>query len=107
MRIWMHQVMEVIAVFAGFIVGGFLSALLLEVIRDGPRWLVIATMIVAFPALIYGGLRAGEWLVRQLPARCPKCRGPAYAEGHRPIRYRCRLCEYEHFTRSRTNWGAG
>jgi hypothetical protein len=101
----MHLLLSSIAVFAGFLAGGFLTALLLELIRDGPRWLVIPTMVVALVVLCVGGLRAGEWLVRRFAARCPECRGPAYAEGHRPIRFRCVACGHIHYSRMRTNWG--
>jgi hypothetical protein len=104
MRIWMHLVLTVIAAFAGFSGGAILTAMLLEVIRDGPRWVVIPVMVVSMVAFIYGGLRAAEWLVRQLPARCPACAGPAYAEGRQPIRFRCTECGRVHRTRVRANW---
>jgi hypothetical protein len=107
MRIWIHLLLTGVAVFVGFIAGGILAALLLELIRDGPRWAVIPVVCVALVAFAYGGLRAGEWFVRQLPARCPKCRRAAYAEGHRPIRFRCASCGHVHWTNVRANWGSG
>ena len=92
--------------FAGFFAGAILAALLLELIRDGPRWAVVPVVCVSLVVFVYGGLRTGEWLVRQLPARCPQCRGAAYAEGHRPIRFRCTVCGHVHRTNVRANWGA-
>ena len=106
MRIWMHQLLGAVAEFAGFFAGAVVTALLLELIRDGPRWVVIPTITVAMIAFVIGGLRAGEWFVRRLPARCPACRGAAWAEGHRPVRFRCRACGHVHRTRFRTNWGS-
>src|SRR5262245_19388922 len=105
MRIWMHLLLSSIGMFAGFFAGGLMAAVVLELIRDGPRWIVIPTMIVTLIGLCYGGIRLAEWLVRQLSVRCPMCRGPAYAEGHRWIRFRCTACGHVHVTRMRTNWG--
>jgi hypothetical protein len=105
MRIWMHLLLNIIAVFGGFFGGTILAAMMLEVIRDGPRWVVIPVIAVSMVALAYGGLRIGEWLVRRLPARCPACAGPAYAEGHRPIRFRCTECGHVHHTLVRAKWG--
>jgi hypothetical protein len=82
-----------------------LSALILELIRGGPRWFVIPAMIVTLIGLCFGGVLGCEWLVRRLSTRCPECRGPAYAEGHRPIRFRCTAFGHVHCTRMRTNWG--
>jgi ribosomal protein S27AE len=107
MRIWIHCLLSGVAMFAGFFAGGLLTGLLLELIRGGPPWVVVPVVIVTMVAFIYGGLRAGEWLVRRLPARCPACAGQAYAEGHRPIRFRCSKCGHVHRTNMRTNWGAG
>jgi hypothetical protein len=105
MPIWMHHVLSTIAIFAGFFGGGLLTAILLELIRGGPKWVVLPVVSVALIVFAVGGIRFGEWLVRLLPARCPNCRGRAYAEGHRPIRFRCQECQHVHFSRSRTNWG--
>jgi hypothetical protein len=105
MRIWMHLLLGVVAMFGGFFGGAILTVALLEVIHDGPRWVVIPVTVVAMVALVLGGFRAGEWLVRQLPARCPACAGRAYAEGHRPVRFRCTACGHVHRTRMRANWG--
>lgn len=106
MRIWMHLLLSVIAMFAGFVAGGILSALVLELIREGPGWFVFPVMAVTLIGLCVGGVLGAEWLVRRLSARCPLCRGPAYAEGHRPIRFRCTACGHIHHTRMRTNWGS-
>src|SRR5262245_32562689 len=106
MRIWMHLILSSIAVFAGFIAGGIVLALLLELIRDWPKAVFIPCIIVSAFVLVLGGLRVGEWLIRRLSARCPQCRGRAYAEGHRPIRFRCKVCGHVHRTNMRTNWGA-
>jgi ribosomal protein S27AE len=106
MRIWMHLILSSVAVFAGFFAGGLVLAGLLELIRVWPQWILIPTIIVSAFVLVFGGLRLGEWLVRRLSARCPQCRGRAYAEGHRPIRFRCTACGHVHYTNMRTNWGA-
>ena len=106
MRIWMHLVLSAAAVFSGFFAGALLTGLLLELVRGGPRWAVIPLICVAMVAFVYGGLRSGEWLIRQLPVRCPECRRTAYAEGHRPIRFRCEACGHVHRTNVRANWGA-
>ena len=106
MRIWLHLILSAVAVFAGFFAGAVLTALLLELIRDGPRWVVIPVTVVSMVAFLLGGIRSGEWLVRRLPARCPACGRAAYAEGHRPIRFRCRACGHVQRTNTRTNWGA-
>lgn len=45
MRIWLHLLLETVAVFVGFLAGGILAAVLLELIRDGPRWVVIPVMV--------------------------------------------------------------
>jgi len=105
MRIWMHLFLSVVAMFAGFFGGAILTAMLLEVIREGPRSVVVPVICVSLVASAIGGLRAGEWLVRRLPVRCPACAGPSYAEGHRPIRFRCTACGHVHRTRMRANWG--
>ena len=63
-----------------------------------PAVVVIPVVIVLMVAFIYGGIRGGEWLVRRLPARCPACAARAFAEGHRPIRYRCTECGHVHRT---------
>lgn len=106
MRIWMHLLLSGFAVFAGFFGGAIATALLLELIHDGPRWIVIPVTCVAMVVFVVGGLRTGEWAVRQLPARCPECDGTTWAEGHRPIRFRCRACGHVHRTNVRANWGA-
>jgi hypothetical protein len=106
MRIWMHLLLSAVALFAGFVGGAILTAVLLDLIHDGPRWIVIPVTCVAMSVFVVGGLRTGEWTVRQLPARCPACRGAAWAEGHRPIRFRCTACGHLHRTRVRANWGA-
>ena len=105
MRIWMHLLLSAVAVFAGFVGGAILTALLLELIRDGPRWIVIPVTGAALLVFIVGGVRTGEWAVRRLPARCPACGGDTWAEGHRPIRFCCRACGHVHRTRTRANWG--
>lgn len=106
MPIRLHLFCSAVSMFAGFTGGAGLAALLLEGIRDLPRWFVIPVMVVALVVFVVGGIRAGEWLVRRLPARCPACGRAAVAEGHRPIRFRCRSCGHVHRTNVRTNWGS-
>ena len=106
MRIWMHQLLSMFACLGGFLTGGLGAALVLEVIRGGPQWLVIAVVSVCLVGFAIGGIRAGEWLARRIPARCPECNGRTFAEGHRPIRFRCRECGHVHLTKTRTNWGS-
>jgi Na+/glutamate symporter len=70
-RIWMHLFLSAVGMFAGFFAGAVLAALLLELIRDGPRWVVIPVTAVGMVASLLGGIHSAEWLVRRLPARCP------------------------------------
>src|SRR5262245_55342394 len=105
MRIGTHLLLSFVAVFAGFFGGGRAAGAFLELIRGGPRWVVIPAIVAAMLTFVYGGVRLGEWSVRQLPARCPKCRGKSYAEGHRPVRFRCQECEYVQRTNVRAKWG--
>ena len=105
MRIWMHLLLMATATFSGFFAGGGLTALVAELVRDRPPAVASAVIVPALVAFALGGALLGEWLVRRLPARCPSCGRPAYAEGHRPIRYRCRSCGHDYHTRARTNWG--
>lgn len=105
MRIWVHLTLSSLGVLLGFGSGCVLIALVLELIRGYPQWVVIPVIVVTGFAFIFGGVRAGEAFVRLLPARCPHCKGRSFAEGHRPIRFRCTECEHVHQTRMRTNWG--
>ena len=105
MRIWMHLTLQAVGTFGGFFCGGLALSAFLELIRGAPRWVTIPTIILTVVPFVYGGMRIGEGLARLLPARCPECRGRAYAEGHRPIRFRCRVCGLVHRANVRTNWG--
>jgi hypothetical protein len=105
MRIGMHLVLSTLAATAGFLAGSLLTALLLEVIRGCPQWVVVPSTVIALIGFCVGGVRGGEALVRLLPARCPDCRGRAFPEGHRPVRFRCKSCQRIHRTRMRVYWG--
>ena len=105
MRIWMHLTLNGFAAFGGFVFGALVFAQVLVWLHGGPQWVVIPVTTAAMFVFPLSGLWIGERLVRRWPARCPECRGSAFAEGHRPIRYACRDCGYVHLTRMRANWG--
>ncbi len=100
-----HLIIQVVFVFAGFIFGGILAAIVMEFIRPLPSILSIPLGIVALLSLAYGGVRGGEYVARLISVRCPQCRSSSFAEGHRPIRYRCKTCGHVELTRCRASWG--
>jgi hypothetical protein len=96
MRIWVHQLLTVLALFGGFLSGVGLLALAAEFIRlpamNVSRWIALAPVGVLVVALPIGCTLLSLWLVDRCPARCPRCQGPAFVVCHRPFRYECRGC---------------
>ena len=62
------------------------------------EWLDPSSIVleaVCFMALALSALILPEILFRFLiPARCPKCKGPAFMKGRRPVSYACRACPH-------------
>jgi hypothetical protein len=107
MPIWCHQLVSVLLAVAGFVVGallGFGAFALVE--RLGlPMAVLIPTSWLLILGLGFGGIQLGGNIADRIAARCPRCRGKASIEGHRPNRYRCRECGHLEKLSSRSAWG--
>ena len=53
---------------------------------------------VVFLLLVGAGTVLPRLVMMLIPARCPKCSGPAYCRGSRPIAFVCRECSHNHNT---------
>src|SRR5262245_35855365 len=53
--------------------------------------LVVLSAAIMFTS-VYWGIRGGNWLVLQLPARCPQCGGRAWGQGCKVVIYTCENC---------------
>lgn len=94
--IWAHMALYIGGSMVGFlggaVIGATASATLLP---HGPGFVHMV--------LFFGGAILGLHIPRLIMGRvftacCPKGGGPAFIEGHRPISYRCRNCQYLHRT---------
>src|SRR5437762_168288 len=102
MRIWMHGIIELVVVMAAFFGTGFVIIIsglesLIESLMGGTKFAILAAMLLVAP-IIFGACYLAQVLIRKIPARCPECRGHTYAEGNRPVRYRCVDCGFVHVT---------
>jgi hypothetical protein len=106
MPIWLHLA----AAYAGRVVG-FLAACLaasyamwaaaglvrLDLEKAGNLVripVVLLSAVVMFSSAVVG-IRAGNWLVLRLPARCPRCGGRARGRGCKVVTYTCENCGYQ------------
>lgn len=117
MPIWLHIVMETVIGVGGFLLGGALTlSVFMETMTVVAGWLQgcalaipvwvphgIAVLFSA-PLMFAIPLLLSRWF-RQIPARCGKCDGRAFAEGHRPVRYRCQECGWLKTTNVNSNLG--
>ena len=105
MRIWMHLLLSAVAVFAGFFAGPCWPRRAGVDPRRAPVGGHPGDMRVAGCFRI-GGLRTGDWLVRQLPARCPRVLGRPMRRGTGRSGSVVTACGHVHRTNVRANWGA-
>jgi WD40 repeat protein len=92
--VWAHMALLFLAPLVGFLGGAFGFLVVNGAIfgAGGPSPLPVPLVIVCFLAFPFLGLSLALALVRLCPARCPHCGGRSYAEGNRPVVYRCAAC---------------
>jgi len=113
MPIWDHRLLgvalRVAGDFGGAFAGSCVSSLLFMALAAGrgagPVLVSLGYLLVwvigaaCFFGAAWPGLTLSYGLsVRQVPARCPRCRGDAFlqSEDARRVRYRCRSCGHVH-----------
>lgn len=107
MPIWLHILLDTVVFLAGIMLWWATAFGLWSVIpaRKVPHNLAVQVTILAILALGIGVGRLLSKRFRRIPARCANCGGRSYAEGNRPIRYRCRDCGCVKVTNVSSNWG--
>ena len=108
MPVWLHLLIDTIAFFATVVLWWTITIPLLSldfvrgIVRDNEVRTTVNFVVCA------AGLGLGviaSRVFRKIPARCVKCGGKTFAEGNRPVRYKCKECGFVQLTKLRSNWG--